>query len=45
VDLKEVRCGGHGLHLSGSDSVQVSGACDYGDEHPGSIKYREFLTI
>ena len=34
----------HGLHLSGSDSGQVSGVCDYGDEHPGSIKYKEFFT-
>ena len=34
---------GHELDSSGSGQGQVAGACAYGDEPSGSIKFREFL--
>jgi hypothetical protein len=36
--------GGQGLDCSGSGLGQVAGYCKNGNEHSGSIKYREFVN-
>ena len=33
----------YGLDLYGSGQGQVAATCECGNEHSGSIKYREFL--
>jgi hypothetical protein len=36
MNIQEVRC-------EGMDWIYVAGTCEYGNEHSGSIKCREFL--
>ena len=42
-DLQNVGRVGYGLDRAGSRHVQVAGACECGNEPPGSIKCGEFL--
>ena len=43
MDLEEVGCEGYGRDRADSGQGQAVGTCECGNEHPGSIKCREFL--
>ena len=43
MDIQDVGCGGYGLGRDGTGYGQVTGSCECGTEHSGSIECGEFL--